>query len=92
MSEFGGISGLALQIPMKSGQAEVFVTDESSPRKAAPMEPDDQFANFRGATAPLAGERLLHGGNSAAVSRSGVDADSWANTMDVLNGTQAVSA
>jgi hypothetical protein len=32
MSEFGGISGLALQIPMKSGQANPFVADKIGPR------------------------------------------------------------
>ena len=45
------------------------------------MEPEDQFANFRGAAAPFDWESLLHGGKSAAVSRSGVDADGWANTV-----------
>jgi hypothetical protein len=45
------------------------------------MEPNNQFANFRGATAPFDWESLLHGGKSAAVSRSGVDADGWANTF-----------
>ena len=56
------------------------------------MEPNNQFANFRGAAAPFDWERLLHGGKSAAVSRSGVDADGWANTdnymEDVLLGRQ----
>jgi len=76
-----GRRGFAFQIRTKSGEADAFITDEISPRKAAPMEPDDQFANFRGAAAPFDWERLLHGGKNAAVSRSEVDADSWANTF-----------
>ncbi len=32
MPEPGGCSGLALQIPMKSGQANPFVADKISPR------------------------------------------------------------
>jgi hypothetical protein len=50
------------------------------------MEPNNQFANFRGAAAPFDWERLLHGGKSAAVSRSGVDADGWANTLNAVCG------
>ena len=46
------------------------------------MEAADQFAHFRSAAVPFYESRMLHGGESAAVTLSGLDADGWANTLD----------
>jgi hypothetical protein len=57
------------------------------------MEADDQFAHFRSAAVPFYGSRMLHGGQSAAVTHSGLDADGWANTIDLrftLRGAESV--
>ena len=74
-------SGLPLEIRAESGQTDAFFPNKISPRKAALMEADDQRANFRSAAVPFYGSRMLHGGESAAVTHSGLDADGWANTF-----------
>jgi hypothetical protein len=60
MPEPDRCSGLTLQIPMKSGQANPFVEDKIGP------EAVDKFADFRRAAAPLDWEGVLQCGKVAA--------------------------